>query len=64
VPDEYILTGSSTLHFESAPVQVIPFGCTPDGGGEGGGGGGGCAVPAPSLVSHPAGRHPDLITCR
>jgi hypothetical protein len=64
VPSEYVLTGGANpMHFESAPVQVLPFGCTPGGGG-GGGGGGGCAMPAPSLAGHPAGRHPDLITCQ
>jgi hypothetical protein len=28
-----------------------------------GGGGGGCAIHAPFLAGHPAGRHPDLISC-
>jgi hypothetical protein len=62
-PSGYVLRGPSRPHFESAPLQVLPTGCVPGGGG-GGGGGGGCAIHAPSLAGHPAGRHPDLITCR
>jgi hypothetical protein len=43
----------------SASIQVPPFGCTP-----GGSGGGGCAIASPAPAGHPAGRHPDVITCR
>ena len=64
-PQGYILTaGSNPIHQQSAILQVPPFGCSgPVGDGGGGGGGGGCAIHAPSLAGHPAGRHPDLITC-
>jgi len=54
----YVLSGPSTRHFESVPFQVLPTGCI-----SGGGGGGGCAIHAPSVVSHPAGRHPDFVSC-
>ena len=58
----YVLTGGpGTRHVESVPLQVLPTGCIPGGGG---GGGGGCAIHAPSLASHPAGRHPDFISCQ
>jgi hypothetical protein len=53
----YVLTGGpSNRHFESAPLSVPSFGCST--------GGGGCARSASSLAGHPAGRHPDSITCR
>jgi hypothetical protein len=59
-PNGYVLTGApSPRHFESAPLPVPSFGCDPSGGG----GGGGCAIHAPSLAGHPAGRHPDFISC-
>jgi len=45
------------IHDTSGPRQVLPFGCTP------GGSGGGCAIAVPSLAGHPAGRHPDVISC-
>jgi hypothetical protein len=54
----YVLTGGPNIrHFESAPLSVPSFGCSTSGGG------GGCALPAPSLAGHPAGRHPDFISC-
>ena len=57
-PDGYVLTGApSPRHFESAPLSVPSFGCAPVSGG------GGCAIHAPSLAGHPAGRHPDFISC-
>jgi hypothetical protein len=61
-PPGYVLTGGSNpIHQTSASIFVSTGGCRP--GGSGGGGGGGCAVHAPSLASHLAGRHPDLISC-
>ena len=76
-PPGYVLVaGSNPIHSESAILQVPPFGCSGpgggvgdggggDGGGGGGGGGGdgGCGLHAPSLTGHPAGRHPDFVSC-
>ena len=60
-PIGYVLTGGSNpIHQTSASISVPTSGCRPS---SGGGGGGGCAVHAPSLAGHPAGRHPDLISC-
>ena len=61
-PEGYVLTGGSNpIHQTSAPVTFSASACRPSGGG--GGGGGGCAIHAPSLAGHPAGRHPDFISC-
>jgi hypothetical protein len=62
-PPGYVLTaGTNPIHQTSAAISVPTAGCRPSGGG-GGGGGGGCAVHAPSLAGHLAGRHPDFISC-
>ena len=64
LPSGYILTaGSNPIHITSPGVTISASDCNPPGGGGGGGGGGGCAMPAPSLAGHLAGRHPDLISC-
>ena len=61
-PIGYVLTGGTNpIHQTSASISVPTAGCRPSGGG--GGGGGGCAVHAPSLAGHLAGRHPDFISC-
>jgi len=58
-PQGYVLTaGSNPIHQQSAILHVPPFGCSGPGGG-----GGGCAIHAPSLAGHPAGRHPDFVSC-
>ena len=72
-PPGYVLVaGSNPIHSVSATLQVPPFGCSGPGGGvgdggsgDGGGGGGdgGCGIHAPSLTGHPAGRHPDFVSC-
>ena len=67
-PPGYIITaGTNPIHATSASF-TIPFSgvcpvSTGGGGGSGGGGGGGCAIHAPSLTRHPAGRHPDFVSC-
>jgi hypothetical protein len=62
-PPGYVLTaGTNPIRDTSDPITVHARDCNPVIGG-GGGGGGGCAIPAPSLAGHPAGRHPDLIIC-
>jgi hypothetical protein len=62
-PPGYVLTaGTNPIHQTSASITVPTSGCRPGGGG-GGGGGGGCAIHAPSLAGHPAGRHPDFVSC-
>ena len=61
-PPGYVLTaGTNPIHQTSASITVPTAGCRPGGGG--GGGGGGCAVHAPSLAGHLAGRHPDFVAC-
>jgi hypothetical protein len=63
LPDGYVVTqGSNPLHLESAPVQVIPFDCVPDGGG--GGGGGGCATATPSSSAQPGELRPHVQVCQ
>jgi len=57
-PGYVIIAGSNPIHDASSP-----FTTTCNNGGGGGGGGGGCAVHAPSLAGHPAGRHPHVISC-
>jgi len=61
-PAGYVLTGGSNPIHQTVSRFVAASSCRSSSGG-GGGGGGGCAVHAPSLAGHPAGRHPDLISC-
>jgi hypothetical protein len=59
-PAGYVITGGTNpIHITSPAVTIT---CPTAGGG--GGGGGGCAIHAPSLAGHLAGRHPDLISCQ
>ena len=58
-----VVAGTNPIRDISDSVTIHPSDCNPVAGGGGGGGGGGCAIPAPSLAGHPAGRHPDLISC-
>ena len=60
-PGYVIIAGSDPIHATSASLTVPLSGFCPTS--SGGGGGGGCAVHAPSLAGHPAGRHPDFVTC-
>jgi hypothetical protein len=62
-PPGYVITGGQNPIHQTTSSLVDT--CQPlVGGGGGGGGGVGCgAVHAPSLARHPAGRHPDLISC-
>jgi len=60
-PGYVIIVGSNPLH-QFVSIDVAAGSCSSSGGG-GGGGGGGCAVHAPNLSTHPAGRHPDFISC-
>jgi hypothetical protein len=65
-PPGYIITaGTNPIHATSASFTIPFSGICPvsTGGGGGGGGGGGCAIHAPSLAGHPAGRHPDFVAC-
>jgi hypothetical protein len=75
-PPGYIITaGTNPIHGTSASLTVPLSGFCPTssgggggggsggGGGGGSGGGGGCAVHVPSLAGHPAGRHPDFLSC-
>ena len=55
----YVLAGSNPEHDTSASVQFTTSVCH----GGSTGGGSGCAMHAPSLAGHQAGRHPDLISC-
>jgi len=59
-PGYVIIVGSNPLH-QFVSIDVAAGSCSSGGGG--GGGGGGCAVHAPNLSTHPAGRHPDFISC-
>ena len=59
-PGYVIISGSNPIHDTSASLTVPLSGFCPT---SSGGGGGGCAVHAPSLAGHPAGRHPDFVTC-
>ena len=64
-PPGYVITGGQNPIHQATSSLVDT--CQPlvGGGGGGGGGGVGCgAVHAPSLARHPAGRHPDLISCQ
>src|SRR5205823_5433316 len=56
-PGYVVVDGQNPIHAESPspPLHLSPS--------SGGGGGGGCSVHAPSLVGHPARRHPDSIVC-
>ena len=56
-PHGYVLTAGSNPIHQKVPSLVPPF----VGGGRGGGGAAG--VHAPSLAGHPAGRHPDFVSC-
>jgi hypothetical protein len=59
-----VVAGTNPIRDISDSVTIHSSDCNPVvGGGGGGGGGGGCAIPAPSQAGHPAGRHPDLISC-
>jgi len=63
-PAGYVLTaGTNPIRDISDSLAVHASDCNPVVSGGGGGGGGGCVVRAPSLARHPAGRHPDLISC-
>jgi hypothetical protein len=62
-PAGYVLTAGTNPIHGSTSITFHTGDCTPSTGGGGGGGGGGCAVHAPSLAGHPAGRHPNLISC-
>ena len=56
-PPGYVLTGGSNpIHQTSASITIATGGCSSSGGG-------GCAIHAPSLAGHPAGRHPDFVSC-
>jgi len=57
-PGYVIIVGSNPLH-QFVSIDVAAGSCSSSGGG----GGGGCAVHAPNLSTHPAGRHPDFISC-
>jgi hypothetical protein len=62
-PPGYVITaGTNPIHQTSASLTTTTSSCHPLGSG-GGGGGGGCAIRAPSLAGHLAGRHPDFISC-
>ena len=56
-PGYVVADGQNPVHAESPPppLHLSPSSC--------GGSGGGCSVHAPSLVDHPAGRHPGSIVC-
>ena len=58
-PGYVVIAGTNPI--QQATSSLVDT-CQPLVGG-GGGGGGGCAVHAPSLARHPAGRHPDLVVC-
>jgi hypothetical protein len=52
-----IIAGSNPIHATSASLTVPLSGFCPTSSG------GGCAVHAPSPADHPAGRHPDFVSC-
>jgi hypothetical protein len=58
-----IIEGQNPIHDLSQGFSYPASGCVPSPQPLPGGGGGGCAVHSPSLAIHPAGRHPDLVTC-
>lgn len=61
-PPGYVITGGQNPIHQTTSSLVDT--CQPLVGGGGGGGGVGCgAIHAPSLARHPAGRHPDLLSC-
>ena len=62
-PAGYVQTAGSNPIHQTVSRFVASSSCRSGSGGGGGGGGGGCAVHAPALATHPAGRHPDLIAC-
>jgi len=55
-PGYEIAGGQNPIHDLGSGLSV-PAGFCPSGGG-------GCGVHSPSLAGHPAGRHPDFVTCR
>jgi hypothetical protein len=61
-PAGYVQTAGSNPIHQTVSRFVASSSCR-SGSSGGGGGGGGCAVHAPALATHPAGRHPDLVTC-
>ena len=56
-PGYVVISGSNPIH-QFVSIDVAAGSCSSSGGG-----GGGCAVHAPALATHPAGRHPDLVVC-
>jgi hypothetical protein len=64
-PAGYVISGGANpIHQASAVVNFSASQCGTSGGGGGGGGRGGCVVRAPSMVTQPAARQPNLISCQ